>query len=85
MPVSAIDWIRIFYKKTFQNESMYPSSGYDHPPFRSVEHSRNEGMDLIPSENFLFVQWLPFENGQSPFYVVNEVTLTKQKASLKFC
>ena len=22
------------------------------------------------------LQWLPFENGQSPFYVVNEVTLT---------
>ena len=31
------------------------------------------------------VQWLPFENGQSPFYVVNEVTLTVQKSSLKFC
>ena len=31
------------------------------------------------------LQWLPFENGQSPFYVVNEVTLTGQKPSLKFC
>ena len=31
------------------------------------------------------LQWLPFENGQSPFYVVNEVYLTGQKPSLKFC
>ena len=30
------------------------------------------------------LQWLPFENGQSPFYVVNEVALTAQKLSLKF-
>ena len=31
------------------------------------------------------LQWLPFENGQSPFYVVNEVTMTGQKPSLRFC
>ena len=31
------------------------------------------------------IQWLPFENGQSPFYVVNEVTLAGQKLSLKYC
>ena len=31
------------------------------------------------------IQWLPFENRKSPFYVVNEVTLTGQKTSLKFC
>ena len=31
------------------------------------------------------IQWLPFENRQSPFYVVNEVNLTGQKPSLKFC
>ena len=31
------------------------------------------------------LQWLPFENGQSPFYVVNEVTLTGQKPYLKYC
>ena len=30
------------------------------------------------------LQWLPFENRQSPFYVVNEVTLIRQKPSLKF-
>ena len=34
---------------------------------------------------FYKAQWLPYENGQSPFYVVNEVTLTGQKPSLKFC
>ena len=31
------------------------------------------------------LQWLPFENGKSPIYVVNEVTLTGQKPSLKLC
>ena len=31
------------------------------------------------------LQWLPFENGQIPFYVVNDVTLTGQKPSLKLC
>ena len=36
-------------------------------------------------KHFTAVQWLPFENGQSPFYIVNEVTLTGQKPSLKFC
>ena len=31
------------------------------------------------------LQWLPFENGQIPFYVVNDVTLTGQNPSLKLC
>ena len=31
------------------------------------------------------VQWLALENQQSPFYVVNEATLTGQNPSLKFC
>ena len=30
------------------------------------------------------VQWCALENHQSPFYVVNEVTLTEQNPSLKF-
>ena len=33
----------------------------------------------------LYIQWWTIENHQSPFYVVNEVTLTGQKPSLKFC
>ena len=33
----------------------------------------------------MYLQWLPFENGQSPFYVVNEVTFKGQKPSLEFC
>ena len=40
---------------------------------------------LEDTKMLLQVQWLPFENEQSPFYVVNEVTLTGQKPSLKFC
>ena len=31
------------------------------------------------------VQWLPLENRQSPFYVLNVVTLTGQKPTLNFC
>ena len=31
------------------------------------------------------LQWWTIENHQDPFYVVNEVTLTGQKPSLKFC
>ena len=31
------------------------------------------------------VQWCALENQQSPFYVVNEVTLRGQNPSLKFC
>ena len=30
------------------------------------------------------VQWCALENQQSPFYVVNKVTLTGQKPSLKY-
>ena len=30
------------------------------------------------------LQWLPFENGQSPFYVVNEIILTGQKPPLEY-
>ena len=30
------------------------------------------------------LQWCAIENHQDPFYVVNEVTLTGQKPSLKF-
>ena len=30
------------------------------------------------------LQWCALENQQSPFYVVNEVTLTRQNPSLKF-
>ena len=44
-------------------------------------------LDTKDWENFClnrYIQWLPFENGQSPFYVVNEVNLTGQKPSLKF-
>ena len=42
-------------------------------------------MQMAISVIHSYVQWLPFENGQSPFYVVNEVTLTGQKPTLKFC
>ena len=31
------------------------------------------------------LQWCALENQQSPFYVVNEVTLRGQNPSLKFC
>ena len=31
------------------------------------------------------LQWCALENQQSPFYVVNEVTLRGQNLSLKFC
>ena len=31
------------------------------------------------------LQWCALENQQSSFYVVNEVTLTGQNPSLKFC
>ena len=31
------------------------------------------------------LQWFALENQQSPFYVVNEVTLTGLNLSLKFC
>ena len=31
------------------------------------------------------VQWCALQNQQSPFYVVNKVTLTGQNPSLKFC
>ena len=31
------------------------------------------------------IQWFALENQQSPFYVINEVTLTGQNPSLKFC
>ena len=31
------------------------------------------------------LQWHALENQQSPFYVVNEVTLRGQNPSLKFC
>ena len=34
---------------------------------------------------FICLQWFALENQQSPFYVVNEVTLTGQSQSLKFC
>ena len=46
-PVSEIDRIRMLEK--FLNESMHPSSGDNDLPFN------NERMDLIPSENVLFV------------------------------
>ena len=32
-----------------------------------------------------YLQWCALENQQSPFYVVNEVTLRGQNPSLKFC
>ena len=32
-----------------------------------------------------WIQWCALENQQSPFYVVNEVTLRGQNPSLKFC
>ena len=41
-----------------------------------------QGSDL-PLCNAL--QWLALENQQSPFYVVNEITLRGQNPSLKFC
>ena len=34
---------------------------------------------------FTQLQWCALENQQSPFYVVNEVTLKGQNPSLKFC
>ena len=34
---------------------------------------------------FTQLQWCALENQQSPFYVVNEVTLRGQNPSLKFC
>ena len=40
--------------------------------------------ELLPRGNSN-VQWFALENQQSPFYVVNEVTLTGQNPSLKFC
>ena len=48
-PVSEIERIRMLEK--FLNENMYPSSGENDPPFS------NERMDLIPSENILFVAY----------------------------
>ena len=32
-----------------------------------------------------YLQWCALENQQSPFYVVNELTLTGRNPSLKFC
>ena len=32
-----------------------------------------------------YIQWFALENQQSPFYVVNKVTLRGQNSSLKFC
>ena len=33
----------------------------------------------------MYLQWHALENQQSPFYVVNEVTLRGQNPYLKFC
>ena len=51
-------------------------------PFKSMK--KLLGLPF-PAQVFFDIQWLPFENGQSPFYEVNEVTLTGQKPTLNFC
>ena len=48
-PVSPIEEIRMIEKVL--DKSMYPISGYNYPSFN------NESMDLIQSENFLFVAY----------------------------
>ena len=46
----------------------------------------NEWQPSRASDAYSFIlPWCALENQQSPFYVVNEVTLTGQNPSLKFC
>ena len=49
-------------------------------PWKKVDELPNNNPEELQwLGNLSILQWLPFENGQSPFYVVNEVTLTGQK------
>ena len=41
-------------------------------------------IDIVTLRRINEVQWCALENQQSPFYVVNEVTLTGQNPSLRF-
>ena len=53
------------------------------------EHlGEKELLEMVVKKSYgikLHLQWLPFANGQSQSYVVNKVTLTGQKPTLKFC
>ena len=54
-------------------------------PYR-LEKTQKETPILRYKRKFMeHLQCCAFENQQSPFYVVNEVTLTGQKPSLRFC
>ena len=48
----------------------------------SLCKSENPLYKKIPSEKNLLIQWCALENQQSPFYVVNEVTLAGKNVFL---